>query len=166
MPLVDALKAISCLLIVSHHLSIYGPMSDLAYPLIPGLIEWLREYARMAVQVFFVVAGFLMAGKLVPLGVPLVADPVQSIKRRYIRLVIPYLVHFPLCLVVNAAFFHFLPHQAVTNLFGLVLAFGISILGGALFYKWVESRPLTNKMKIWLPAGFVTSGLIVALGSS
>ncbi|MCX7185250.1 MAG: acyltransferase [Nitrosospira sp.] len=345
MPLVDTLKAIACLLIVAHHLSIYGPMSDLAYPLIPGLLEWLREYGRMAVQVFFVVAGFLLAGKLVPLGAPLATDPIPAIKRRYLRLVIPYLaalilaigcaalarhwmthdsipaapnlfqflahvfllqdlldqealsagvwyvaidfqlftlaaflfwlsgkieqrhpqlrstalvliagltmvslfafnrnafwdetalyffgsyglgilaywasgsqrpalwlallgalavaallvdfrdriavatvvmlllgcarhygiltscpvpdfltylgrisysiflVHFPLCMVVNASFFRFLPHEAVTSLFGLVLALGISILGGALFYKWIESRPLADRMRLLL----------------
>ena len=360
MPLVDALKATACLLIVSHHLSIYGPMSDLAYPLIPGLIDWLREYGRIAVQVFFVVAGFLLAGKLAPHRVPLITDPIQAIKQRYVRLVIPYLaaltlaigcaalarywmthdsipaapnlpqllthifllqdllnqdalsagvwyvaidfqlftlavtilwlsgkiecryphlkltglvliagltvvslfafnrndfwdetafyffgsyglgilvywasnrqqhivwlallgalviaallvdfrsriavagivmlalglarqygvlgswpvpnfltylgrisysiflVHFPLCLVVNATFFRFFPHQPVISIFGLILAIGISILGGALLFKWIESRPLTNKMQLLLPAGFMTSGLLVALGS-
>jgi peptidoglycan/LPS O-acetylase OafA/YrhL len=30
MPVVDALKAIACLMIVLHHLSAYGPMSDVA----------------------------------------------------------------------------------------------------------------------------------------
>lgn len=345
MPLVDALKAIACLLIVAHHLSIYGPMSNLAYPLIPGLLKWLREYGRMAVQVFFVVAGFLLAGKLAPLGAPLATDPIPTIKRRYLRLVIPYfaalilaagcaalarhwmthdsipaapnlfqflahvfllqdlldqealsagvwyvaidfqlftlaaflfwlsekieqrlphlkstalvliagltmvslfafnrnafwdetalyffgsyglgilaywasgsqrpalwlallgalaiaallvdfreriavataamlllgcarhygilascpvpnfltylgrisysifLIHFPLCLLVNASFFRFLPHEAVTSLFGLVLALGISILGGALFYTWIESRPLADRMRLLL----------------
>ncbi|MDP2878366.1 MAG: acyltransferase [Sulfuricella sp.] len=361
MPLVDALKAIACLLIVSHHLAFYGPMSDLAYPLIPGLIDWLYEYGRMAVQVFFVVAGFLLAGKLAPGGVSLVTDPVRAIKRRYVRLAMPYLaaltlaigcaalargwmahdsipdapdlpqllahalllhdlldqealsagvwyvaidfqlfalaatllwlsgrferrypklkatapvliagltmaslfvfnrdeswdetafyffgsyglgvlgywasksphrtfwlgllgmlaiaallvdfrsriavagvvmlmlglarqygalnswpvpnfltylgrisysiflVHFPLSLIVNAAFFRFFPHQPAVGAFGLVLAFCISITGGALFFRWVESRPLTNRTHLLLPAGFVTTGLLVALRSS
>jgi peptidoglycan/LPS O-acetylase OafA/YrhL len=67
MSLIDALKAISCLLIASHHLALYGPMADFAYPLIPGLIDWLREHGRIAVQVFFVIAGFLSARKLAPL---------------------------------------------------------------------------------------------------
>lgn len=358
MPLVDALKAIACLLIVSHHLAFYGPMSDLAYPLIPGLIDWLYEYGRMAVQVFFVVAGFLLAGKLAPCGASLVIDPIQAIKRRYFRLVIPYLaaltlaigcaalarvwmvhdsipgapdlpqllahalllhdlldeealsagvwyvaidfqlfavavtllwlsgwiehrypklkatapiliagltmaslfmfnrneswdetafyffgsyglgvlgywasnrphrtflvllavlvmaalladfrsriavagavalmlglhgqsgalkswpvpdfltylgrisysiflVHFPLSLVVNATFFRFFPHQPAIAVFGLILSLCISIIGGALFFKWVESRQLTDKARLWLPAGFVTTGLLAALG--
>lgn len=358
MPLVDALKAIACLLIVSHHLAFYGPMSDLAYPLIPGLIDWLYEYGRMAVQVFFVVAGFLLAGKLAPRGVSLVTNPVQAIKRRYVRLAIPYLaaltlaigcaalargwmahdsipdtpdlpqllahalflqdlldqealsagvwyvaidfqlfalaatllwlsgrierrhpklkaiapiliagltlaslfafnrneawdetafyffgsyglgvlsywasnrphrtlwlallgmlviaalladfrerigvagvtmlmlglarqygalkswpvpdfltylgrisysvflVHFPLSLIVNAAVFRFFPHQPTIGAFGLVMAFCISIIGGALFFRWVESRPLTDRMRLLLPAGFVTAGLLIAL---
>lgn len=359
MPLVDALKAVACLLIVSHHLAFYGPMSDLAYPLAPGTIDWLYEYGRMAVQVFFVIAGFLLAGKLAPRGASLVADPVQAIKRRYVRLAVPYLaaltlaigcaalargwmtheaipdapgllqllahalllhdlldqealsagvwyvaidfqlfalavtllwlsgqierrypglraiapvliagltmaslfvfnrdeswdetafyffgsyglgvmgywasriphrnlwlalltllvvaalladfrariavagmvalmlgmsrqydglkswpvpssltylgrisysiflVHFPLILIVNAAFFRFFPHQPAIAVFGLVLAFCISIVGGALFFRWVESRHLTDKARLWLPAGFVTTGLLAALG--
>ena len=59
-----------------------------------------------------------------------------------------FLVHFPLCLVVNATFFRFFPHQPVISIFGLILAIGISILGGALLFKWIESRPLTNKMQL------------------
>ena len=113
MPLVDALKAIACLLIVSHHLAIYGPMSDLAYPLIPGLIDWLREYGRMAVQVFFVVAGFLLAGKLAPLGIPLVTDPIQAIKRRYVRLVIPYLAALTLAIGCAALARHWMTHDSI-----------------------------------------------------
>lgn len=91
MPLLDALKAIACLLIVSHHLAAYGPMSEIAYPLFPGFIDGLYEYGRIAVQVFFVVAGFLFAGKYAPGGVLLATHPVQAIKQRYFRLVVPYL---------------------------------------------------------------------------
>jgi hypothetical protein len=43
------------------------------------------------------------------------------------------------------------------------MAFCISIIGGALFFRWVESRPLTNRMRLLLPAGFVTAGLLIAL---
>lgn len=361
MPVVDALKAIACLTIVLHHLSVYGPMSDVAYPLFPGLIDWLYQYGRMAVQAFFVMAGFLVARKLAPHGVSLVAEPVRIIAQRYIRLALPYLaaltlaigcaalaremmnhdsipdapsiaqllmhalllqdlldqealsagvwyiaidfqlfsltvflfwlsrqfesrssrlkamgplvvavltlaslfvfnrddawdetafyffgsyglgmlsywasnsrygtlrlallgvlvaaallaefryriavagilmlvlglarqygeleswpvprpltylgrisfsiflVHFPLLLIVNATFFHLFPHQPVANAFGLILALGVSILGGALFYKWVESQPFTNKKHLLLPAGFLASGLLAASGAS
>jgi peptidoglycan/LPS O-acetylase OafA/YrhL len=358
MPLIDTLKAISCLLIASHHLALYGPMPDFAYPLIPDLIDWLRENGQIAVQVFFIIAGFLSARKLAPYGIPLVTDPMHVIKQRYIRLVIPYLaaltlaigcaalarawmthdfipntpnffqllahifllhdllnqealsagvwfvaidfqlfvlvvtalwlssqieyrfprlklihliliagltvvslfvfnrnsywdetafyffgsyglgilvywashkqyhlfwftllgilviaallvdfrsriavagvvmlilglakqyeflesrimpnfltylgrasysiflIHFPLCLIINAVFFRFLPSQPTIHLFGLTLALGISIMGGILFFRWFENYPITDKMRLWLPIGFLASGALVIL---
>lgn len=362
MPFIDALKAICCLLIVTHHLAIYGPMSDIAYPLIPALLDWLREYGRIAVQMFFVIAGFLAAAKLAPQGLSLVTTPVRLIQHRYLRLITPYLaaltlaigcaalakiwmnhesipgtpnlfqllahifllhdllnqevlsagiwyvaidfqlfvltillfwiskqiqnrypdlqmlslililslttisllffnrdsywdetalyffgsyglgvliywasvsrhqlfwfillsalifaaltvdfrsrialagsvmlilglaqyydvlnsrrvpgylaylgrasysiflVHFPISLVVNAAFFRFLPHQPAIQLFGLLLAVGASIGTGILLYNWLEVRPVTHRMHVLLPAGFITCGLLVAmLGNS
>lgn len=62
--LVDLLKAAACQFIVLHHLCFYGPMADHARPLAPALIDWLADPARMAVQVFLVVAGFLAAQSL------------------------------------------------------------------------------------------------------
>lgn len=360
MPLLDAFKAIACLMIVLHHLAVYGPMSDAAYPLFPGLIDWLYQYGRMAVQAFFVMAGFLAARKFAPLGISIVASPWPIIWQRYVRLAIPYLaaltlaitcaalarnwmnhdsipdtpnipqllahalllqdllqqealsagvwyiaidfqlfaltalllwlpgrigllpeniratspmlvlaltlsslfwfnrnpawdqtafyffgsyglgmlgywasnsrrstlwlgllamlaaaallvefrdriavagilalllalpkprismrnwpalrplaylgrisfsiflVHFPLLLLVNAAFFRFFPQQPVASTYGMVLAFGISILGGGLFYKWVESRSFSKKLFLLLPAGFLASGLLAASGA-
>lgn len=359
MPVLDTFKAIACLLIVLHHMAAYGPMSDVAYPLFPGLIDWLYQYGRMAVQIFFVISGFLVARKFAPNGMPLVANPGTAIAQRYLRLAIPYLaaltlaivcaalarewsnhesipdspsipqllahalllqdllgedalsagvwyiaidfqlfalsvilfwvsarlgarfeklkpiapfliatltlaslfgfnrdatwdttafyhfgsyglgmlsywasnqrdrkrwlallvvlvsaalllefryriavagvfmlvlalqsrglqnwgiprplnflgkisfsiflVHFPLLIIVNTLFFVFFPQQPIANLLGLILAIGVSILGGALFYKWVESRPLTSNMQFLLPAGFLASGLLAASGIS
>mgnify|MGYP000688671610 CR=1 FL=1 len=54
MPLIDAMRALCCLLIVAHHLALYGPMPDMAYPLMPAFMDWLREHARIAVQMFLV----------------------------------------------------------------------------------------------------------------
>lgn len=358
MPFIDALKAICCLLIITHHLAIYGPMSDIAYPLIPALLDWLREYGRIAVQMFFVIAGFLTAAKLAPQGLSLVTTPIRLIQHRYLRLITPYLaaltlaigcaalarvwmnhasipgtpnlfqllahifllhdllnqevlsagiwyvaidfqlfvltillfwiskqiqnrypdlqifslililslttislfffnrnsywdetalyffgsyglgiliywtsvsqhrffwfmvlialiiaaltvefrfriaaagcvmlmlglaqyynvlrsklvptyltylgrasysiflVHFPISLVVNAAFFRFLPHQPTIQLFGLLLAVGASISAGIVLFNWLEVRPVTHRMHILLPTGFVTFGLLIAL---
>ena len=360
MPFIDALKAVCCLLIVAHHLAIYGPMSDIAYPLISALIDWLREYGRIAVQIFFVTAGFLFAAKLAPQRLSLVTAPIKLIRQRYIRLIMPYLaaltlaigcaalariwmhhesipdvpnlfqllahilllqdllnqdvlsagiwyvaidfqlyvftvfllwisnqiqnrypgvqmlslisvlsltatslfffnrdtywdetalyffgsyglgiliywasisqyrffwyivlitlvsaaltvdfrsrilvagsvmlilglaqrygflksklvpgyfaylgrasysiflVHFPISLVINAAFFHFLPHQPIIHLFGLLLAICASIGGGILLFKWLEARPITYQMCILLPTGFITCGLLAMLVS-
>ncbi len=361
MPVLDAFKAIACLMIVMHHLAVYGPMSDVAYPLFPGLIDWLYQYGRMAVQAFFVMAGFLAARKFAPHGESLVTSPWPIIGQRYVRLAVPYLaaltlaiggaalarewmhhdsipaapsipqllahalllqdllhqealsagvwyiaidfqlfalaalvlwlprrigfppeiiratapllvaaltlsslfvfnrnhawdqtavyffgsyglgmlgywasnsrrstlwlgllaalaiaallveyreriavagiltlalalskpssemggwpvfrplaylgrisfsvflVHFPLLLLVNTAFFHLFPQQPVANALGMLLAIGISILGGGLFYTWIESRPFSKKIRLLLPAGFLASGLLAASGIS
>lgn len=87
---VDALKAVSSQLIVWHHLAFYGPMSDAAQPLAPGLIGWLSDYARIAVQVFLVISGFLAARSLAPDGYLTVANPVLTVWRRYQKLVVPF----------------------------------------------------------------------------
>ncbi|MBI5918765.1 MAG: acyltransferase [Nitrosomonadales bacterium] len=113
MPLVDALKAIACLMIVFHHLAVYGPMSDVAYPLFPALIDWFYQYGRMAVQAFFVIAGFLVARKLAPYGLALVAEPVQLITQRYLRLVIPYLAALSLAIGCAALARSWMTHDSI-----------------------------------------------------
>ncbi|MGO4307835.1 acyltransferase family protein [Cupriavidus sp. RAF12] len=89
---VDALKAVSSQLIVLHHLAFYGPMSDAAQALAPGLIGWLADYARIAVQVFLVISGFLAARSLAPGGYLTVASPMSTLWRRYQKLVVPFTV--------------------------------------------------------------------------
>lgn len=90
MACIDALKAVSSQLIVLHHLAFYGPMSAAAHVLAPGLIDWLADYARIAVQVFLVISGFLAARSLAPHGHLEVANPVVVLWRRYRKLVVPY----------------------------------------------------------------------------
>ena len=90
LPLIDALKAIASQLIVIHHLAFYGPMSDYALPLAPRLIPWLYDYARIAVQAFLVMGGFLAAQALARDGT-LIDRPVLGLLwRRYLKLVPPY----------------------------------------------------------------------------
>lgn len=103
LPIVDTLKGVCCLLIVCHHLAFYGPMSDVAHPLAPALLDWLADYARMAVQVFLVVGGFLAAGALAPAGRARFDRPGPLILRRYRRLAMPYLAALGLSVLVSAA---------------------------------------------------------------
>jgi peptidoglycan/LPS O-acetylase OafA/YrhL len=49
-----------------------------------------------------------------------------------------FLVHFPVCLVVNAAFAKFVPARPLLQAGGMVLAWAASLAAGALFYRWVE----------------------------
>lgn len=51
-----------------------------------------------------------------------------------------FLVHFPLCLVVNAVFSHFTDGNAFAGMTAALIAWGGSILAGGVFYRLVESR--------------------------
>ena len=89
---IDALKAIASQLIVLHHLAFYGPLSDAAHRAAPEFFGWLASDARIAVQVFLVIGGFLAARSLAPSGI-LRAAPgfLLQAKKRYLKLVIPFL---------------------------------------------------------------------------
>lgn len=100
--LINLLKAGSAQLIVLHHLAFYGPMSDHARTIMPSLIDWLYDYARIAVQVFLVIGGFLAAKSLSPQGLPGIANPLQTIWRRYIKLAPPFIVAMLLAIVASA----------------------------------------------------------------
>lgn len=96
---IDALKALTAQLIVLHHLSFYGPISEAAQALWPTLLDYLRKDARIAVQVFLVVSGFLAAKNLAPQGVLIGQAPLALLKKRYLKLVLPYLVAVLLCII-------------------------------------------------------------------
>ncbi len=99
-PIIDAFKAIASQLIVLHHLAAYGPISDAVQQVAPSLITWLYDYARMAVQVFFVIGGYLAARSVLNGG-----NSVHHLKvnlvNRYLRLVIPFF--FALMLAIFCA---------------------------------------------------------------
>ncbi|MDO8774665.1 MAG: acyltransferase, partial [Burkholderiaceae bacterium] len=56
---VDALKLLASQLIVLHHFATYGPLADALSEVAPALTHWFYDYARMAVQVFLVLGGYL-----------------------------------------------------------------------------------------------------------
>ena len=99
--LLDVFKAVGCVLIVLHHLAFYGPMSDVVMQVLPSLMEWLYDRARLAVQVFLVCGGFLTAvslSKLESLNLP---GALQLLWRRYLRLVMPLLAALSAVVVVS-----------------------------------------------------------------
>jgi peptidoglycan/LPS O-acetylase OafA/YrhL len=113
LPGIDALKGLACVLIVWHHLAFYGPMSDVVYPFAPGLMNWLYDYGRMAVQLFLVVGGFLAAASLAPQGVAVFEAPGALVFRRYRRLVKPYLVALAVSVLVAALVRPWFDHPSV-----------------------------------------------------
>jgi len=111
--LIDSVKGIACATIVAHHLAFYGPMSDVAQPLMPALIAWLYEYGRMAVQVFLVLGGYLAAARFCAAdGAPSRAA-VPDIGRRFVRLAVPYAVALVLAVLAAAAVRPWLDHPSV-----------------------------------------------------
>ncbi|MFN3570796.1 MAG: acyltransferase family protein, partial [Polaromonas sp.] len=50
-----------------------------------------------------------------------------------------FLIHFPVCLLVNAVVNHFWPAHLLANALGLLTAFGLSLLAGEAMYRAVES---------------------------
>ncbi len=84
----DAFKILGAQLIVLHHLSAYGPLAEAADRQVPLLASWLYDYARMAVQIFLVLGGFLAVQHLGPTASA--QAPLRvALRRRYQRLVLP-----------------------------------------------------------------------------
>lgn len=84
---IDLLKIMASQLIVLHHFSAYGPLSDAFDVASPRVADWLYADARMAVQIFLVLGGFLATRSLSPAPGAGVADPWRLVWQRYWRLV-------------------------------------------------------------------------------
>ncbi|WP_229455106.1 acyltransferase [Massilia sp. KIM] len=108
------MKAGAAQLIVLHHLAFYGPMADHARVLVPELIDWLHDDARIAVQVFLVVGGFLAARSLSPQGRPLAADPLQALWRRYLKLAPPFIAAMLLASLASSLAGAWMRHDAIS----------------------------------------------------
>lgn len=98
----DLLRALAAQLIVWHHLAFYGPLSDRAWNLAPRLLVWLHHHARMGVQVFLVVGGFVAAQHLAKLNTSSWGNFSSEISRRYRRIAGPYLVVLIMAVAANA----------------------------------------------------------------
>jgi peptidoglycan/LPS O-acetylase OafA/YrhL len=92
--LIDFLKVFAALLIILHHLSNYGQIAQDARAVLPGIMTWLFEYGRYAVQIFLVMAGYLAAQSLTRYAnVKFSAQGLlKVILNRYLRLFAPYTI--------------------------------------------------------------------------
>ncbi|XVJ71398.1 MAG: acyltransferase [Rhizobacter sp.] len=100
-PWVDAIKLMAAQIIVWHHLCAYGPLSDAAAQVGPDLASLLYNKGRLAVQVFFVVAGYLAAQGLARVNQWSFGASAALALQRYRRLVWPLCV--ALVLAIGAA---------------------------------------------------------------
>jgi peptidoglycan/LPS O-acetylase OafA/YrhL len=112
---VDALKAVASQAIVLHHLAFYGPMADHAAVLWPALFEVLAGEARIAVQVFLVVAGFLAARSLSPDGrLKNGLRPGTALVDRYLRLMLPYAAMLFVAVAASALADAWIDHPSIS----------------------------------------------------
>ena len=89
-PLIDVFKALAAQFIVLHHFSVYGPVSKALHGAFPAVMGLLYEHGLIAVQVFFVVGGYLAARGLSS-ATAAWRTPSAAIFKRYARLLVPYL---------------------------------------------------------------------------
>jgi peptidoglycan/LPS O-acetylase OafA/YrhL len=114
MPFISLLRALAAQTIVLHHLAFYGPLSDIAYPLAPVLIDAFFDYGRFAVQTFFVLGGFMTARSLAgakELGLKALGTIVV---RRYQRIGFPYLATLVVAVGANALADTWMDHISIS----------------------------------------------------
>ena len=146
--LLDVLKAAGCILIVLHHLSFYGPMSDVVMFYRPELIDWLTEYGRVAVQVFLVCSGYLTASAWTARPVVSWRGVLQLAWHRYLRLSLPLLAALSVAVLVTEAVRPGFDHpslssppqweQAVAHVLLLQHLFDLEALSAGVWYVSID----------------------------
>jgi peptidoglycan/LPS O-acetylase OafA/YrhL len=185
--LINLLKAGSAQLIVLHHLAFYGPMSDHARTVMPSLIDWLYDYARIAVQVFLVIGGFLAAKSLSSQGPAGIDHPLKTIWRRYIKLAPPFIVAMLLAILASAVAAAWMTDDSISppptigqlwaHIFLLHGVLGYESLSAGAWYVaidfqlyalmalllWLPSRFAGKQVQAWLAPVLVVIGVIASL---
>lgn len=187
---INVLKAGAAQLIVLHHLAFYGPMSDHVQPMWPALIDWLGDSARIAVQVFLVIGGFLAAKSLAPGGLPGLApslSPLSAIWRRYAKLAPPFIAATLIAALANALASGVMLHDSISApaSVGQIVAHAL-LLHGVLGYEslsagawyvaidfqlyalaalvfWGAGRIAGERRLPWLVPAIVASGVAASL---
>jgi peptidoglycan/LPS O-acetylase OafA/YrhL len=115
LPFIDFVRGVAALLIVGHHLAFYGPLSDLAYPLAPRVLDWFSEHARMAVQAFLLIGGFGTARRLARLSALDVRSFAGELWGRYRRIGLPYVAALVLAVGCNELARFWMEHPSISE---------------------------------------------------
>ena len=119
-----------------------------------------RERIAVATGVMLFLAFTARSGLLHTLPVPAAVGRLAQISYSV------FLVHFPLCLLVNAAVSGFFPANPVINALGMLLALALSIAAGAEFHRRVERPAFATRTRLLFPAGVVAGGWLAALAAT
>lgn len=169
---IDAAKVLASHLIVLHHFTVYGPLAEALDLAAPKVTNFFFAYARMAVQVFLVIGGYLAAGTLAPHGYFQRKWPWRSVAQRYVRLVLPFGVALLLVTACSAVARHWLQADfipAAPSLFALLAHFallfdvlGYESLSSGVWYVAIDFQ-LFAVMAMLLWAGGRAAQWLVAL---
>ena len=154
LPLLDAMKGLGCMAIVLHHLAFYGPMSDVVHKAAPDTINFLFNYARLAVQMFFVLGGYLVAAQFSPKGEASSPSVGKQVWKRYRRLVTPLVFAVALASLITAMVRPWFDHpslSAAPTLFQFLLhalllqdLVGVEALSAGVWYVAVDFQLFTG----------------------
>lgn len=169
--LIDALKILASQLIVLHHFSNYGPLSDALEASLPHLSDYLYEYGRMMVQAFLVIGGFLAVRSIAPEGAYRAASPGQQILRRYRRLAPPFCVALMLAVLVSALVRKGLPYefvplppeplQVLWHVLLLHTTVGAESLSAGVWYMAIDFQLYSVLLLLlWLGGGRAQAGVL------
>lgn len=185
--LINLLKAGAAQLIVLHHLAFYGPMADHARVIFPALFDWLADSARIAVQVFLVIGGFLAAKSLAPSGQAGCATPLRAIWRRYAKLAPPFVAATLVAVLASLWAAEWMIHDSISAPATLSqLGAHVLLLHGVLGYAsvsagawyvaidfqlyallvvllWLVGRVSGNRQQQWLMPLVVAAGITLSL---
>lgn len=112
---IDLLRILAAQVIVLHHLAFYGPLSDHAYTLASRPIDWLYQYGRFAVQIFFVTGGYCLAGSLARRSATRPLAFTRMVLDRYARIGLPYLAALGFALVANEIARAWMDHASISS---------------------------------------------------
>lgn len=152
----EFLRAVSAHLIVWHHLVFFGPLSDEAAVLFPRISDFVFDHVRYAVQVFFVIGGFVAGNALAKAREFSARDVVRSVGKRYWRIGGPYLCLLPIAIVANAFAGWWMDHDSLSAFPTLPQFFAHA----AFLHEVLGYEPLTAG--IWYLAIDFQLGIVLA----
>ena len=96
-------------------MAFYGPMSDVAAPLLAPLNAWLFEYGRMAVYLFLAIGGYLAASKWSIPNTFVKCSVTEHISHKFWRLALPYYGAIILVIFCNELASRWMQHDSISG---------------------------------------------------